>query len=185
MIEEILLEIEVDMESSLEALQNDFNGIRTGRASTALVDKLPVAYYGDTSILQSLAQTAVPEAQLITIRPYDPSSIQAIERAIQTSNLGLTPNNDGKIIRLQIPPLTEQRRRDLVKQVQSRLEDARVSIRNHRRNGISMLRDFEKEKEITQDELRSGQGDIQKLTDDYIKKADEIGKNKEDEIMSF
>jgi ribosome recycling factor len=144
-----------------------------------------VEYYGTPTQLQELALIAVPEAQLITIRPYDPGALKSIERAIMQSDLGLTPNNDGKLIRLQIPGLTEQRRRELSKTVSKRVEEARVSIRNSRRSGLEDMKSFEKEKLISEDDFYQGRDEIQKLTDDYIKKADEIGTAKEKEIMEI
>jgi len=185
MINDVLREAQIEMEKSITSLKNDLAAIRTGRASTTLVEKLPVEYYGTPTPLQQLALISIPEPQLISIRPYDATALKEIERAILKSDVGITPNNDGKIIRLQIPPLTEERRRDIVKKVHARLEDARVSIRNHRRDGLDYLRELEKEKEISEDQFYSSRDDIQKLTDDYIKKAEEVGKAKEEEVMSF
>ncbi|MEM7346525.1 MAG: ribosome recycling factor [Chloroflexota bacterium] len=183
MLDEILEETKDDMEKSIEALKSDLASMRTGRASTGLVDKLLIEYYGTPTPLQELAMVTVPEAQLIAIRPYDPGALQNIERAIMQSNINLTPNNDGKIIRLQIPSLTEERRRELTKAASKRVEDAKVSIRNTRRSGNDTLRDFEKEKEITEDDLHLGLDKVQKLTDDYIKQAGDIGTTKEKEIL--
>jgi ribosome recycling factor len=183
MINEILAEARTAMEKSTEALQNDFAAMRTGRASTGLVDKLLVDYYGTPTQLQELALISVPEPQLISIRPYDPGSMKQIERAIMQSDLGLTPNNDGKIIRLQIPSLTEERRRELTKSAAKRAEEARVSIRHARRNALEDMKSFEKDKLISEDELYKGRDKVQKLTDEYIKKVDEIGAAKEKEIL--
>jgi ribosome recycling factor len=183
MIDDAIEEAKMSMEASMEALQKDLATMRTGRASTGLVNKLLVNYYGTPTALQELALLSVPEPQLISIRPYDPSAVQEIERAILQSDLGLNPNNDGKIIRLQIPRLTEQRRKDLTKSASKRIEDARISVRNARRDGINDIRSFEKEKLITEDDLRYGQEQLQKLTDDYIKKVNDIGVAKEKEIM--
>jgi ribosome recycling factor len=144
---------------------------------------LVVEYYGTPTLLQELALISVPEAQLIAIRPYDPGALKHIEKAILQSDLGLTPNNDGKIIRLQIPTLTTERRRDLTKAASRRVEEARVSVRNIRRDKLEDLRDFEKEKMISEDEFYTGRDELQKLTDDYIKKIDEIGVAKEKEIL--
>jgi ribosome recycling factor len=185
MINDVLNEIRAEMHKSLESLNNDLSSIRTGRASTALVEKIRVNYYDMLTPMQQLALISVPEAQLITIRPYDPGAIKNIERAILQSDLGITPNNDGKLIRLQIPSLTEERRKTLAKQVHTRVEDARVSIRNHRRDGLEYLRELEKEKEITEDDFYSGKDKLQDLTNEFVKKADEIGKAKEEEIMSI
>lgn len=183
MINDLLSEAKKDMEKSVEALQSDLAAMRTGRASTGLVDKLLVEYYGTPTKLLELALISVPEPQLISIRPYDPGAIKDIEKAILQSNLGLNPNNDGKIIRLQIPALTEERRRDLSKSVSRRVEDARISIRHARRNALEDMKSFEKESMISEDDFYHGRDEVQKLTDDYIKKVDEIGEAKEKEIM--
>jgi ribosome recycling factor len=173
------------MEKTIEALHRDLAALRTGRASTALVDKLMVEYYGTPTPLQELALISIPEAQLIAIKPYDPGAMKNIERAIMQSDLGLTPNNDGKLIRLQIPSLTEERRRELTKTASKRVEEAKVSVRNVRRSHLEDLRSFEKEKMITEDDLYFGRDEVQKLTDEYIKKIDEIGAAKEKEILEI
>ena len=183
MIDDVLKEAKAGMDKSIDSLQYDLTSLRTGRASPSLVDKLMVDYYGTQTSLRELASVSVPEAQLLAIRPYDPSALKAIEKAIMQSDLGLTPNNDGQLIRLQIPSLTEERRRDLSKQVHKRVEEARVAVRNIRRNGLEDLRNFEKESLITEDDLFFGKDELQEITDDYVKKIDEIGKAKEDEIM--
>lgn len=183
MINDLLAEAKASMNKSVEALQSDLAAMRTGRASTGLVDKMLVEYYGTPTTLQELALVSIPEPQLIAIRPYDPGAIKNIEKAIMQSDLGLNPNNDGKIIRLQIPALTEQRRRDLTKSVSKRVEDARISVRNTRRSTLDDMKSFEKEKMISEDEFYVGRDEVQKLTDDYIKKVDEIGEAKEKEIM--
>lgn len=183
MIKEALKEAEIRMKSSLKALQDDLSGIRTGRATPALVEKLPVQYYGSPTPLQQLATFSVPEPRQILIKPFDASSIKDIERAIMTSDLGLTPSNDGKSIRLTLPPLTQERREELVRVVNGRVEEGRVSVRNIRRDGIKDMRDFEDEKLISKDDLERGEKDMQKLTDEYIEKMNEVGKNKEDEIL--
>lgn len=183
MIKDALKEASTRMDGAIEALRGDLAGIRTGRASPALVQRVTVEYYGIPTPLNQLAAISVPEPQLLAIRPYDPSSLSAIEKAILKSELGLTPNNDGRLIRLAIPRLTEERRQELVKIVGRRLEEARVSIRNVRRDVLDDLRDFEKEKLISEDELYTGKDDLQDLTDEYVKKVAEIGKRKEIEIM--
>ena len=183
MINEVLAEAKMAMNRSIEALQGDLAAMRTGRASTGLVNKLLVEYYGTPTMLQELALVSVPEPQLIAIRPFDPGALKHIERAIMQSDLGLTPNNDGKIIRLQIPALTEERRRNLTKAAAKRVEEARVSVRNTRRDKLEDMREFEKEKMISEDDFYSGRDQLQKLTDDYIKKIDEIGAAKEKEIL--
>ena len=185
MINDVLNDVKEGMDNSITSLNNDLGIIRTGRASSSLVNKLQVEYYGTPTPLIQLALISVPEPQLIAIRPFDPASIKDIERAILKSDLGINPGNDGKIIRLPIPPLTEERRRDLAKQVHKRVEDAKISVRNQRRDGISYLQDLEKEKEISEDDFHKGKDEVQKLTDKFIKKIDKIGKAKEDEIMSI
>jgi ribosome recycling factor len=183
MINDTLRDTEVRMKSTIHALEDDLAGIRTGRASPALVDKLMVEYYGTQTPLKQLATISAPEPQLIAIRPFDPGSISAIEKAIQTSDLGLTPSNDGKLIRLVIPSLTEERRQELVKVVSKRLEESKVSLRNIRRDALNDLRDFEKEKMISEDDFHRGKDDLQKLTNRYTDEVDEIGERKEQEIM--
>lgn len=183
MIEDLLKETEERMSKAVTALQNDLMTIRTGRASPSLVERLPVEYYGALTPLNQLATISAPEPRLLTIRPWDASSLSAIEKAILKSDLGLTPNNDGKIIRLVIPRLTEERRQELVKVVARRLEEARVAIRNCRRDGISDLREFENEKLISEDEFYRGKDKMQELTDKFTERVDEVGQNKEQEIM--
>jgi len=183
MIKELLAETEQRMEKALEALSSDLVGIRTGRASPALVERLMVDYYGVPTPLNQLASIAVPEPRLLAIRPWDQAGLAAIEKAILKSDLGLTPMNDGKIIRLAIPPLTEERRRELVKLVARRVEEARVAIRNLRRDAIETARELEEEKMISEDDLYRAKEEIQELTDRMIQRADEIGKHKENEIL--
>jgi ribosome recycling factor len=183
MLKELHIEAEERMKGAVEALEEDLGGIRTGRASPALVEKLPVEYYGIPTPLMQLATISVPESRTLLIRPFDTTSLRNIERAIQVSDLGLTPNNDGKVIRLNLPPLTEERRHDLVKLVHNRLEEARVAVRNVRRDGIKDLREFEHEKLISEDELEEGEDNLQKLTDKYIELVNEVGVHKEKEIM--
>jgi ribosome recycling factor len=185
MIKDVLAEARQAMNKAIEALSNDLAALRTGRASTALVDRLPVEYYGTPTALRELALISIPEAQLIAIKPYDPGAIKNIERAILQSDLGLTPNNDGKIIRLQIPSLTNERRRELTKTASRRVEEAKISVRNTRRSNLEDLRTFEREKMITEDEYFSGRDEVQKLTDQLIKKIDEIGATKEKEILEI
>jgi ribosome recycling factor len=183
MLKEAQHEAEERMKGAVEALEEDLAGIRTGRASPALVEKLSVEYYGMPTPLMQLATISVPESRMLMIRPFDGTTLRNIERAIQASDLGLTPNNDGKVIRLNLPPLTEERRHDLVKLVHSRLEEARVAVRNVRRDGIKDLREFEDEKLISEDELEEGEDILQKLTDKYIEEVNEIGMHKQKEIM--
>ena len=183
MIKDALKDATIRMRSSLQSLQDDLAGIRTGRATPALVERLSVEYYGAPTPLQQLATFSVPEPRQILIKPFDPSTIKDIERAIQTSDLGLTPSNDGKAIRLTLPPLTQERREELVRVVNARVEEGRVSVRNIRRDAIKDLREFEDEKLISEDDLKRGEDDIQKLTDEYIEKMNQVGEEKEEEIL--
>jgi len=183
MIDDVLLEIEDKMDKAVAALRSDLLVIRTGRASPALVEKLMVECYGSSMPLNQMATIAVLEPRLLTIRPWDIGVIGNIEKAILKSDLGLTPNNDGKIIRLPIPALTDERRRDLSKMVSRRAEEARVAIRNLRRDGLKEIGDLQKNKEISEDDFYKGKDDLQELTDDYIKKVDDLGELKQAEIM--
>lgn len=181
MINETLTDARTRMKGAIAVLEEDLAGIRTGRASTALVEKLEVEYYNTPTPLVQLATISIPEPQLISIRPFDPTSLNEIERAIQASDLGLTPMNDGKIIRLQIPPLTEERRQELGKQVSKRIEEAKIAVRNVRRDALESLRDLEKQ--VGEDEFHRGKDDLQKLTDEITASIDSVGKNKEKEIL--
>ena len=183
MIKDLMKEAEVRMTGAVQSLEEDLAGIRTGRASPALVERLQVEYYGAPTPLLQLATIGVPEPRMLMIRPFDPSTIKSIERAILASDLGLTPGNDGKVIRLMLPPLTEDRRRDLAKVVHNRTEEGRVAVRNVRRDTIRDLRDFEHEKLISEDDLKRGEDEIQKLTDRIIETIDEVGDRKQKEIM--
>ena len=185
MIKETVKDAEARMKGAIQSLEDDLAGIRTGRASPALVEKLPVDYYGAPTPLMQLASISVPDARTLLIKPFDPTTLKAIERGIITSNLGLNPNNDGKTLRLILPPLTEERRRDLVKLVNSRLEEAKVAVRNIRRDIIKDLRDFEKEKMISEDDLKKGEEELQKLTDRIVSDIDQVGEKKDKEIMEF
>lgn len=183
MIKDILISAESRMRGAIQVLHEDLGAIRTGRANPGLVEKLPIEYYGAPTPLLQLASISVPEARTIMIKPFDASTLKAIEKAIQTSDLGLNPNSDGKVIHLNLPPLNEERRRDLVKHVHHRLEEARVAVRNIRRDAHNDLRDFEKEKLISEDDLERGEEDLQKLTDKYVEEVAAHGKTKESEIM--
>jgi ribosome recycling factor len=185
MINDLMDELRGRMDKSVEALQDDLLSIRTGRASPALVEKLAVEYYGTMTPLNQMASIAVPEPRLLVIRPWDPSALADIERAILKSDLGLTPMNDGKLIRLSIPRLTEERRRELVKLVARRVEEARIAIRNLRRDALKDLQEFEKEKMISEDEFFRAKDEVQELTDEFIAKIDEIGQRKEEEVMEI
>ena len=183
MIKDILIDAENRMRSAISVLHNDLAAIRTGRASPALVERLQVEYYGTPTPLQQLASISSPEPRSLLIKPFDASTLKTIEKAILSSDLGLTPNNDGKVIHLNLPPLTEERRRDLVKHMHHRLEEARVAVRNIRRDAHNDMREFEREKLISEDELKRGEDDLQKLTDKYIEEIVEHGKKKEAEIL--
>ncbi|MFN2201531.1 MAG: ribosome recycling factor [Caldilineaceae bacterium] len=185
MINDILANASGRMEKAIEALQQDLMAIRTGRASPALVERLMVEYYNVPTPLQQLASISVPEAQTLLIRPYSASDIGAIERAIAKSDIGLTPNSDGQQIRLNIPALTEERRVELTKQVARRAEEARVAVRNIRRDEINDLREMERESMISEDDLHRGQDRVQQITDDFVKRVDEIAREKDEEIMTI
>jgi ribosome recycling factor len=183
MLKEIYKETETRMKGAIQALEEDLAGIRTGRASPALIERLHVEYYGVPTPLIQLASISVPEPRSLLIKPFDASSLKAIDRAILASDLGLTPNNDGKSIRLNLPPLTEERRRDLVKVVHNRVEEARVAARNVRRDSIRDLREFEEEKLISEDDLKKGEEELQKITERYIEEINAAGERKEKEIL--
>jgi ribosome recycling factor len=182
-IKDLLKDAETRMRGAMQSLHDDLATIRTGRASPSLVERMQIEYYGTPTPLMQLASISVPEPRTLTIKPFDATSLKAIEKAILTSDLGLNPNNDGKVIHLNLPPLTEERRRDLVKHVHHRLEDARVAVRNIRRDSHNDMRDFEKEKLISEDDLERGEAELQKLTDRFIEEIAEHGKKKEFEIM--
>lgn len=183
MAERVFDDVGNKMDSSIEHLKRDLASIRTGRASLALLEPIRVDYYGTPTPLTQLATLSVPESRLLTIQPWDPASIGDVEKAILRSDLGLTPVNDGKIIRISIPPLTEERRRELVKVVKQRAEDARVAVRNIRREGNDQLKAKEKDKALSEDDYHKGLARIQKITDERIKQVDEIAEKKEKEVM--
>jgi len=183
MLAEVEREARERMEAAVASLQVDLASIRTGRASPALLERIKVDYYGTQTPLQQLAGISVPEPTQLMIRPWDRSTLSMIERAILASDLGLTPNNDGMVIRLNIPPLTEERRRELARIVAKRVEEGRVAVRNIRRDALNDLKDMQNEKMITEDEFFEGRDRLQKLTDEYIKRMDEIGEQKQAEIM--
>lgn len=183
MLADVYQETEERMEKAIGALIQELNSIRTGRANPSLVELLPIEYYGTMTPLQELAGISVPESRSLLIRPYDPSSLKNIEKAILKSDLGLTPNSDGENIRLVLPTPTEERRKELVKVVGVKAEDARIAIRNIRRESIRNLRDFEEEKMITEDDLHRGEERVQEITDDYIERIDALCERKEGEIM--
>jgi ribosome recycling factor len=183
MLNDVYKEAETRMKGAIQALEEDLGGIRTGRASPGLVEKLQVEYYGAPTPLIQLASIGVPEPRQLLIRPFDPSTLKAIERAILASDLGLTPNNDGKAIRLNLPPLTEERRIELVKIVRNRAEEARIAVRNVRRDSIRDLREFESEKLISEDDQKRGEEELQKITDRFIEEINKTSEHKEAEIM--
>ncbi len=179
-----LSEAKARMHKAVEALVHELAAVRTGRASPGIVEHLRVDYYGTPTPLNQLATITAPDARLLVIQPYDRTSIGAIEKAILKSDLGLTPNNDGTVIRLSIPPLTEERRRELVRHVRKRVEEARVAVRNIRRDVHEHLRRLEHDHEISQDELHRAEAELQKLTDEQIKEIDKIGEEKEKELLT-
>lgn len=178
----LLMEAEEKMEKSLQSTRNEFQTIRTGRANPALLDRVHVEYYGAETPLQQLATVSVPEPRMLMIQPFDKNALTEIDRAIQKSDLGLTPNNDGKVIRLNIPPLTEERRRDYVKLAKKVAEEGKVAVRNVRRDGIDSLKKLEKEG-LPKDTVKTMQDDVQTLTDKFIAKLDTATDEKEAEIM--
>ena len=183
MIDELLDETKGRMRKAAEVLEADLRAIRTGRASPALVERVMVEYYGTPTPLNQLAVIAAPEPQLLTVRPYDPGSVDDIERAILKSELGLTPSNDGRIIRLPIPRLTEERREELARMVRQRVEEGKVALRNIRREALDDLREFEKEKLVSEDDFYRGKDDLQDLTDRQTKQMEEISSRKQQEIL--
>jgi len=182
-IEDFLIDCELRMDKSIGSTRNEFNSVRTGRASSALLDRITIDYYGTPTPLSNMATIAAPEARLLSIQPYDVSQIKAIEKAIQESDLGLTPSNDGKIIRLPIPALTEERRRELAKVVRRYAEEGKVAIRNVRRDVMKHLEELVRDGDVGDDEERRAEAQVQKLTDDHVKKLDDLLKHKEAEIM--
>ena len=185
MKEEILSELRQKMEKTIEALRKDLNRIRTGRASIALLDGIKVNTYETLMPLDQVSSISIPESRLITIKPWDQSVIGEIEKSILKSELGLTPMNDGKLIRISIPPLTEERRKELAKMAKKIAEEAKISIRNHRREANEMFKELKNEKEISEDEMYKSHEQTQKVTDDFTKKTDEITSEKEKEIVEF
>ncbi|EZH67274.1 ribosome recycling factor [Bacillaceae bacterium JMAK1] len=180
---EIMQDAKAKMTKSIEALNRELATLRAGRANPALLDKVLVSYYGMDTPLNQVATVSVPEGRLLVVSPFDKSSIAEIEKAILKADLGLTPNNDGSVIRISIPALTEERRKELAKLVRKYAEDARVSVRNIRRDANDSLKKQEKDSDITEDESRRGQEEIQKLTNDHVKEVDSIAEAKEKEIM--
>lgn len=180
-----LAEVESQMQKTVEATQRSFNTIRTGRANAALLDRIMVEYYGSPTPLKSLAGISTPDSSTINIQPYDRSSLNLIEKAISMSDIGLTPNNDGSVIRLNIPPLTSDRRKELVKTAAKLAEEGKVALRNIRRDAVDSVRKQEKAGDISEDEARDQQDSIQKLTDKFVSKIDQLLQEKEADIMTI
>ena len=185
MIDDIYQDTRESMSKSIEALNRELKRVRTGRASLSILDGIKVDYYGTLTPLNQMATLAVPESRLITIQPWDVSVIKDIEKAILKSDLGLTPANDGKILRISIPPLTEERRKELVKLVHKMCEDHKVSVRNARRDSNELLKSLKKDGDISEDEAFKAQDEVQKITDEHVKLIDECYTNKEKEILEF
>ncbi len=183
MTKDVISAMGVHMDKTIDALRKEFQKIRTGRATTALLDDVKVDYYGNPSPLSQVATLAVPEARTITIQPWEAKQIPAIEKAIMNANLGLTPANDGKLIRLNLPPLTEERRKDIVKQLKKMGEETKVALRNNRRDAIDNLKKLEKEKKISEDDLKRAEKEVQEHTDKHVAKVDEVVAHKEKEVL--
>ncbi len=183
MIKDLLKDCESHIQKSIHVLHEDLGTIRTGRANPGLLEKLQIEYYGSPTPLMQLASVSVPEPRQLLIKPYDKTTLKAIEKAILASDLGLTPNNDGQVVRLNLPPLTEDRRRDLVKKVHHRVEEARVALRNIRRDSMKDIKDYETEKMISEDDRKRGEEELQKMVDRYMAELDKISYTKEQEIM--
>ena len=185
MIESVFEETKESMGKSISALQNELKRVRTGRASLSILDGIRVDYYGTPTPLNQIASLSVPESRLITVQPWDVSVIKEVEKAIMKSDLGLTPSSDGKIIRISIPPLTEDRRKKLVKVVHKTCEDCKVAVRNLRRDSNELIKGLKKDGEISEDDAFKAQDNVQKITDEHIKQVDNIYKDKEKEILEF
>src|SRR5256886_1619954 len=184
-LKDTYLQLKTRMDKAVEDFRKEMTATRTGRASVHMLDSVNVDYYGSQMPLNQIAQVHAPEAQLITVQPFDPSSLGSIEKAIRSADLGLNPMNDGKIIRVPVPPLTEERRKDMVKHLHKVLEEHRTAIRNIRRDGNDAIKKAMKDKKITEDEEKRGLDEIQRLTDDEIKKMEELSKGKEKEVMEI
>jgi len=185
MLDEIYQDARESMGKTITALNNELNRVRTGRANLSLLDGIRVDYYGTPTPVNQMASLSVPESRLITIQPWDATVIKEIEKALLKSDLGLTPSNDGKIIRISIPPLTEERRKQLAKSVHKICEDHKIAIRNIRRDANELLKSMKKDGEIAEDEAFKGQDQVQKITDEFVKQIDDIYKEKEKEIIEF
>lgn len=185
MVDEVLSEAKVSMDKAVKALKKEMSKVRTGRASISLLDGVMVEYYGVPTPLSQVATLSTPEARLITVQPWEKNLIPDIEKAIFKADLGLTPSSDGQLIRLPVPALTEERRREMVKIIKRMAEDAKISVRNARRDANDNLKMLEKEKEITEDDLKRSEKDVQQLTDEYIVIVDDVVQNKEQEVMEI
>lgn len=183
-MKETIANIEVKMQKSIDALNNEYASIRAGRANPAILDKIKVEYYGTPTPINQLGNVSVPEARTLLIQPWDASVLKEIEKEIQKSDIGINPTNDGKVIRLNFPPLTEERRKALVKDVSKIAENAKVSVRNIRRDGIDKIKALKKDNKITEDDVKEAEDKIQKITDKYVKNIDDIAKEKEKEILT-
>ncbi len=183
MVDEVLSEAKTAMEKAVKALRKEMSKVRTGRASTSLLDDVMVEYYGMPTPLSQVATLSTPEARLITVQPWEKNLIPEIEKALFKADIGLTPSSDGQLIRLPVPALTEERRRDMVKIIKRMAEDAKISVRNARRDANENLKMLEKEKEITEDDLKRSEKDVQQLTDEFVATIDSVVENKEQEVM--
>jgi ribosome recycling factor len=185
MTKDVLASMKSHMEKTLDALRKEYQKVRTGRATTALLEDIKVNYYDTLTPINQLAAIAVPEARVLTIQPWEPKLIAPIEKAILNANIGLTPTNDGKLIRLGVPPLTEDRRKEIVKQLKKLAEDAKIALRNIRRDAIDSLKKLEKDKKISEDDLKRSEKDVQDVTNAYVAKVDEVVAAKEKEVMEI
>ncbi len=183
-MKETIANIEVKMQKSIDALNNEYASIRAGRANPAILDKIKVEYYGTPTPINQLGNVSVPEARTLLIQPWDASVLKEIEKEIQKSDIGINPTNDGKVIRLSFPPLTEERRKALVKDVSKIAENSKVSVRNIRRDGIDKIKALKKDNKITEDDVKEAEDKIQKITDKYVKTIEDIAKDKEKEILT-
>ncbi|AJE02978.1 ribosome recycling factor [Geobacter pickeringii] len=183
MTKEVIADMKNHMEKSVESLRREYQKVRTGRASTGLLDEIKVEYYGNPSLLNQVATLAIPEPRTITIQPWEAKMIPVIEKAIMNANLGFTPANDGKVIRISLPPLTEERRKDIVKMLKKLAEEAKIAVRNIRRDAIDGLKKLEKDKQISEDDLKRAEKDVQDVTNSFVAKIDEVLAHKEKEVM--
>ena len=184
-MEKVFAATKEKMTKTISALTSEFNSIRAGRANAAVLDPIRVDYWGVPTPINQMAAISVSEARVLVIQPWDKSALKLIEKAIQASDLGINPQNDGSVLRLNFPPLTEERRKQLVKDVKSTAEGSKVAIRNLRRDAIDKLKKMKKDSEITEDDLKDGEEEVQKITDDFIKQVDKVAEKKEEEIMAI